>query len=138
MSVQSLSTRSVTEQQAAGAVAVIGGTVIDGSGRKPIRDAVILIDGQRIKVVGDRATPIPPQVKQITASGKFVIPGLMVPFQFLVNGLFPTIPRLFEERYDEVAIEAAQLALRGGVTTVFDSWGPRDGLTKARNAINQG
>ena len=35
-----------------------------------------------------------------------------------------------------MAIESAQIALKNGVTTVFDIWGPRDPLIKAREAIN--
>jgi imidazolonepropionase-like amidohydrolase len=44
----------------------------------------------------------------------------------------------FEGRFDEIAIESAQLALKGGLTTVFDSWGPREYLVKARAAIDAG
>jgi imidazolonepropionase-like amidohydrolase len=41
-------------------------------------------------------------------------------------------------RYDQLAIEAAQIALRNGVTTVFDNFGPRDELIKARNKVDEG
>jgi imidazolonepropionase-like amidohydrolase len=34
--------------------------------------------------------------------------------------------------------EAAQITLRSGVTTVFDTWGPLESLTKARDRINRG
>ena len=119
-------------------VAVVGGTVIDGNGGKPINEGVILIEGKRIAAVGDRSTQIPSRAKQIAAAGKFVIPGLMNACACLVDGVYPTTLIRFDGRYDEVAIEAAQIALRGGVTTVFDTWGPRDSLIKARDAINQG
>jgi len=62
----------------------------------------------------------------------------MSPGQFLVDGTWPPEMIRHEGRYDEVAIEAAQLALLGGVTTVFDAWGPRDPLIKARDTINEG
>jgi imidazolonepropionase-like amidohydrolase len=119
-------------------LAIVGATIIDGNGGQPINDGVILIEGKRIAAVGDRSIPIPPQAKRIGAGGRFVIPGLMAPHQYLVDGAVPATTILYEGRYDEVAIEAAQLALRGGVTTVFDAWGPRDALIKARTAINQG
>jgi hypothetical protein len=62
----------------------------------------------------------------------------MSPHGFLVDGTWPPEMIRYEGRYDEVAIEAAQLALKGGVTTVFDTWGPRDPLIRARSAIADG
>ena len=37
-----------------------------------------------------------------------------------------------------LALEAAQIALKFGVTTVFDTWGPREFLIRAREEINSG
>jgi imidazolonepropionase-like amidohydrolase len=121
-----------------GPIAIVGGTLVDGNGGAPIEDAVILIDGKRIIAVGDGSTQVPPHAKKIAATGKFVIPGLMAPHTYLVDGSVLATTILYEGRYDECVIEAAQLALKGGVTTVFDAWGPRDPLIKARNAVNEG
>jgi len=129
---------SAAEQGNADVVAIVGATIIDGNGGTPIRDGVILIEKKRVVAVGDRAVPIPSHAKRVGATGKFVIPGLMGPHHYLVDGAWPPGILLCEGRYDEVAVEGAQLALKGGVTTVFDSWGPRDPLIKARNAINEG
>jgi hypothetical protein len=41
-------------------------------------------------------------------------------------------------RYEDIMIRGAQIALRNGLTTVFDTWGPRDALTRVRNQINCG
>ncbi len=119
-------------------IAVVGGTIIDGNGGAPISDGVILIDGKRIAAIGDRSTPIPSRARRIAAQGKFIVPGLMSTGMFLADGTWPPLTILYEGRYDEVAIESAQLALKGGITTVFDTWGPRDALLKAREAIKQG
>jgi imidazolonepropionase-like amidohydrolase len=119
-------------------IAVVGGTVLDGNGQAPIENGVILIDEKRIGAVGDGTIPIPPRAQKIYVTGKFVIPALMCPSVFLVEGTWPPEMIRCEGRYDEVAIEAAQLALKAGVTTVFDTWGPRDPLIKARQAINEG
>jgi len=118
-------------------LAIIGGTIIDGNGGAPIKDGMILIEGKRISIVADRSTEIPAGAKRIQAQGKFILPGLMYPKACVLNGSVPDLIR-FEGRYDEVFIEAAQLALKSGVTTVFDYAGPRDSLIKARNAINEG
>lgn len=57
--------------------AITGATVIDGTDRAPIRDAVIVIRGSRISQVGSRReVRIPPGARIISARGKFVIPGL--------------------------------------------------------------
>lgn len=129
---------SAAEKGNAEVVAVVGGTVIDGNGGTPINDGVILVEGKRIRTVGDRSNPIPPHAKQIQTTGKFVTPGLMYPTVILVTPYWPPDLIHWEGSYDEVAIEAAQLALKGGVTTVFDWTGPRDALIKARNSVNEG
>jgi imidazolonepropionase-like amidohydrolase len=118
--------------------AVVGGTIIDGNGGAPIKDGVILISGGRIIAIGDRSVPVPPHARRILAHGKYVIPGLMDANVHLVFDLQAVTLIRYEDRYDELATEAAQIALKNGVTTVFDSWGPRRYLVKARNAINEG
>src|SRR5262249_6975638 len=42
------------------------------------------------------------------------------------------------DRYEEVIAEAAQVALKSGQTTVFDTWGPRRYLMAVRHRINAG
>ena len=123
---------------AATELAVVGGTIIDGNGGAPVSDGVILINGSRIVAVGDKHTKIPPSAKRVNAAGKFVIPGLMDANVHLVLDFYPDTLLKYEGRYNELAIEAAQVTLRAGVTTVFDSWGPRADLVAARDAINAG
>src|SRR4051794_11423673 len=93
--------RSVAERESRDVVAVIGGTIIDGNGGVPISNGVILIEGMRVKAVGDRSTPVPAGARQIHADGRFVIPGLLSPHQFLVEGTWPPEMIRFEGRYDE-------------------------------------
>jgi amidohydrolase family protein len=55
-----------------------GGTLIDATGRDPIEDAVIVVDGERIKAVGKRGeVPIPRGAKIIDAKGKTILPGFI-------------------------------------------------------------
>lgn len=120
-------------------LAIIGGTIIDGTGGVPIEDGVLVIEGKRIVRVGNASTPVPLQATRVPAGGKFLIPGLMNGSICLVGDCsMPLNAIRFEGRYDELAIEAAQIALTGGLTTVFDSFGPREYLIKARDAINEG
>jgi len=55
-----------------------GGTLIDATGRPPIEDAVIVIEGERIKSVGKRGeVAIPRGARVIDAKGKTILPGFI-------------------------------------------------------------
>ncbi len=59
-------------------IVIVGGTLIDGSGGKPLADSVVLIEGDRIAAVGPRdAVQIPADAEQVDAQGKYVLPGLI-------------------------------------------------------------
>lgn len=60
------------------AKAIVGATVIDGTGAAPVDDAVVLVEGEWIAAVGPRdGTEIPAGAEVIDAAGKTVIPGLI-------------------------------------------------------------
>ncbi len=120
-------------------IAVTGATIIDGTGRDPIRNGVLVITNGKITAVGPAGSVnVPASTRTIDAGGKFVIPGLMDANLHLYLNLDLETLIKYEGRYHEIAIEAAQIALRTGQTTVFDTWGPRDPLIKARDMINAG
>jgi imidazolonepropionase-like amidohydrolase len=55
-----------------------GGTLIDGNGGKPLKDAVIVLEGRRIKRVGSKdEIKIPPRAEVIDCTGLTLMPGLM-------------------------------------------------------------
>ena len=57
--------------------ALVGGTLIDGFGGRPVRNSVILIDGERITAVGVQGTlAIPAGAEVISTEGMSVLPGL--------------------------------------------------------------
>jgi imidazolonepropionase-like amidohydrolase len=120
-------------------LAITGGTVIDGTGRPPMAEATVVIRDGRIAAVGpSQRTPVPAGMRTIDARGKFVIPGLMdANLHLYLNGDLESLIT-FESRYHEVVIEGAQIALKAGMTTVFDTWGPRAALVRARDMINRG
>src|SRR5262249_37703329 len=124
--VRRVMTMSNRELQAAEVVALVGGTVIDGNGGAPIKDGVIVIDGKRIIAIGVRTTPIPPQAKISRVEGKFIIPGFIGLNSHVTDDLNTLVK--YEGRYDELALEAAQIFLMAGFTTVVDQFGPRDDL----------
>ncbi|MGB4704319.1 MAG: amidohydrolase family protein [Candidatus Saccharicenans sp.] len=59
-------------------VAVVGGTIIDGTGREPLAGGVIIIEGDRIKEVGPAGkVKIPKEAHKIDASGRWILPGFI-------------------------------------------------------------
>ena len=59
-------------------VAIVGASVVDLKGGPPVADAVVIVEGDRIKAVGPAAsTPVPAGAEVIRAAGKWVVPGLM-------------------------------------------------------------
>ena len=120
-------------------LAITGGTLIDGTGAAPIKNGTLLIEGERIKAIGPASkVAIPAGSRIIDAKGKFIIPGLIDANLHLFLNIDAETLIKYEDRYDEIILEAAQLALKSGQTTVFDTWGPRDSLIKTRDRINAG
>lgn len=126
------------KQDSAGTLAITGATIIDATGGKPIEEGVILVEGKRIVAVGDRSTPVPPAAKKIIATGKYIIPGLMnANVHLLCDTRLENLVRHMGQ-LEELIAEAAQVALKNGQTTVFDTWGPRRFLMAVRDRIEAG
>ncbi len=67
----------VVRAQGSGVMVIDGGTLIDGTGREPVRDALLVIRGNRIESVGRRGqVSIPSTARVVRADGKFIVPGL--------------------------------------------------------------
>jgi len=102
-------------------VALTGANVVDIDGKAPIRNAVVLIDGEKIQAIGPAAaTSIPAGAKVIPLDGKWLIPGLMNMHVHLALNL-PGAARVYDEGRDSIALrmlDNAQKSLRSGVTTI--------------------
>lgn len=122
--------------------AFIGATVIDGNGGQPIANGVVLIDGTKIKAVGPASrVVIPAGAEKIDVSGKFIVPGLMDANVHLVpwpSWTYIEFLARYENNFEGIAEEAAQIALKHGFTTVFDSMGPARPEMRVRDRINRG
>ena len=120
-------------------LAVTGGTVIDGTGRAPLSDGVVLVVAGIVAAVGTAGeVEVPSDATVVDATGKYVIPGLMdANLHLFLNIDLETLIK-HEGRYHEIVLEASQIALKTGHTTVFDTWGPREALAKARDMIDRG
>jgi imidazolonepropionase-like amidohydrolase len=118
--------------------AFVGATVIDGTGAAPIEDCTVVVSAGRIASVGPAAT-VDPGTEVVDVAGKYVIPGLMDANTHSVFDFRPEVLLRYEPgQYDELITEAAQVALRAGITTIFDTWGPVHALRRVRASIDAG
>ncbi len=123
--------------------AIVGGTLIDGNGGTPVADAVIVVERDRIRAAGAKAAvPVPPGATVIDAAGKFVVPGFIDTNVHLslyggVNDRYETLVR-YNARQADIVLEAAQIQLAHGVTTVRDSYGVLPALVEVRERIHRG
>lgn len=102
-------------------IAVVGGTLLDGTGRKPLADSAVVIEAGRITAVGPRAKiKIPEQATIIDAKGKTVLPGLW------------DMHAHFEQ------VEWGPIYLAAGATTVRDCGNELEFVTAVRDAIASG
>jgi imidazolonepropionase-like amidohydrolase len=124
---------------------IVNGTLIDGSGRPPVANQALVIEGERIRSVG----PVPAgldlrddsHVEVIDAAGRFIMPGLIDAHTHLSygyplirgegRGRGPTRPELGVLK----AARSAQRVLRAGVTSIsvpggtwFTDVGVRDAI----------
>ena len=68
-------------------VVLTGARVIDGTGRPPVEEAVLLVRDGRVEAVGPAAeVAIPDGVTRVDASGKTIIPGLITAHAHLNDG----------------------------------------------------
>jgi imidazolonepropionase-like amidohydrolase len=124
-------------------IAISGATLIDGTGGQPVTNSVIIIQGDTIAAVGTVASIIvPPDVRNIDARGKFILPGLIDTHVHLEMvglsdiGEQPDEWQAPSKLRDLVAINA-KLDFIGGFTTVRDL-GSTATTLMVRDAINSG
>jgi imidazolonepropionase-like amidohydrolase len=125
--------------------ALVGATLIDGTGAPPTPDAVVVVEEGRIVCAGDReACPLDDEVPVVDLSGHWILPGLVdAHVHFSQSGWADGRPDALDVR-DRHPYSATVARLRdnpdtffrsylcSGVTTVFDvggypwSWALRD------------
>ncbi|HZP48281.1 MAG TPA: amidohydrolase family protein [Vicinamibacterales bacterium] len=101
-----------------GAYAMTGATVVDGTGRPAIADAVVVVRDGRIAAVGPRRdTAVPAGVPSVDVTGKTIVAGL------------------WDMHTHVTQIEWAPVYLASGVTTVRDMGNEFEFVTPLRDAI---
>ena len=120
-------------------IAIVGATLIDGNGGPPLEDVTVIVTGNRISAVGPRGSvQVPKEARVINGTGKFITPGFIdTNVHLSLYGAGETFVR-YENKNADLALEAAQLHLKYGITTVRDSYGSLLPLVEVRDAINRG
>src|SRR5215472_1303581 len=101
-------------------LAIVGATLIDGTGAVPVPDSAVVVHEGRIVAVGPRSkVKIPKHAKVVDAQGKTILPGLW------------DMHAHFEQ------VEWGPIYLAAGVTTVRDCGNEFEFITAVRDAIAQ-
>jgi imidazolonepropionase-like amidohydrolase len=129
--------------QAKKVTALVGGTLIDGYGGPPLRNSVILIDGQRIAAVGQVDTlKVPAGAQVISTEGMSVLPGLWDAHVHLdINGHadYDHWDRTYPSIQEGVIMPAsAKQLLLAGVTSARDLGASLPEILAVRDRINSG
>jgi imidazolonepropionase-like amidohydrolase len=102
-------------------IALVGGTLIDGTGGPPLRDAAIVARRGRIESVGPRSGfELPRKTREVDVSGGWIIPGLIDAHAHL----------------SPAASWAPARYLAWGVTTVRDVHGGLNSVLALRKRLN--
>ena len=123
--------------------ALVGGTLIDGYGSTPLRNSVVIIEGERIKAVGQVGTlPIPLGAEVISTEGMSVLPGLWdMHVHLMINGHSDyahwdkTYPPMMES---VIMPSSAKQLLMAGVTSARDLGAPLKASIAVRDRIKKG
>ena len=123
--------------------ALVGGTLIDGFGSKPLRNSVVIIEGERIKSVGQMGTlAVPAGAEVISTEGMTVLPGLWdMHVHLMINGHsdYGHWDKTYPPMMESVIMPAsAKQLLMAGVTSARDLGGPLKASIAVRDRIKKG
>ncbi len=123
--------------------ALVGGTLIDGYGSRPIQNSVVIIEGERIKAVGQIGSlAIPKDAEIISTEGMTVLPGLWdMHVHLMINGHsdYAHWDKTYPPQMESVIMPAsAKQLLMAGVTSARDLGAPLKEIISVRDRINAG
>jgi imidazolonepropionase-like amidohydrolase len=138
-----LITPRISQTQSKNIKALVGGTLIDGYGSTPLRNSVVIIEGERIKAVGQVGTlAIPPGAEVISTEGMSVLPGLWdMHVHLMINGHsdYAHWDKTYPPMMETVIMPAsARQLLMAGVTSARDLGAPLKASIAVRERIKKG
>ena len=123
--------------------ALVGGTLVDGNGSRPIQNSVIVIEGERIRAVGQVGSlAVPNGAEAISTEGMTVLPGLWdmhVHLQIVGHADYDHWDKTYPNAFEDIIFPAAaKQLLLAGVTSARDLGGPLQPSISTRDRINAG
>jgi imidazolonepropionase-like amidohydrolase len=123
--------------------ALVGGRLIDGFGGAPIPNSVIIVEGERIRAVGQVGTlRVPDGAEIISTEGMTVLPGLWdMHVHLMINGHadYAHWDKTYPAQFEPVIMPAsAKQLLLAGVTSARDLGAPLEASINVRDRINAG
>ena len=123
--------------------ALVGGTLIDGNGSRPIQNSVIVVEGERIRAVGQVGSlSVPAGAEVISTEGMTVLPGLWdmhVHLQIVGHADYDHWDKTYPNAFEDVIFPAsAKQLLLAGVTSARDLGGPLQPSISTRDRIAAG
>jgi imidazolonepropionase-like amidohydrolase len=123
--------------------ALVGGTLIDGFGGEPLKNSVILIEGEKIVKLGQVGSlAVPKDYEVISTEGMSVLPGLWdMHVHLMIDGHsdYTYWDKKYPPLFRNVIMPAsAKQLLLAGVTSARDLGGPLEECIGVRDDINKG
>ncbi len=123
--------------------ALVGGRLIDGFGGPPLSNSIILIEGEKIKAIGQvGAMEIPKGAEIISTEGMDVLPGLWdMHVHLMINGHsnYTYWDSTYLSSFEKVIMpSSAHQLLMAGITSARDLGAPLEASINVRNRINKG
>jgi imidazolonepropionase-like amidohydrolase len=122
--------------------ALVGGTLIDGYGERPLQNSVIIIEGERIRAIGQVGRIVIPEGAEIISTeGMSVLPGLWdMHVHLMLNGHSDYAH--WDKKYLALAEtvimpSSAHQLLLAGVTSARDLGAPLKASIAVRDRINR-
>ena len=124
-------------------IALVGGTLLDGTGGASVRNSVVLIRGERIEAIGTiESLPVPGGYDVISSEGLTVLPGLWDLHVHLMYAGHPNARYWFDTytpQFERVIMPAsAEQLLMAGVTTARDLAAPPREIVAVKKRIANG
>lgn len=126
-----------------GTAALVGGTLLDVSGRRLVPNSVLLIKGGRIERVGTgESLPVPAGYTRISTEGMTVLPGLWdmhTHLQYSAHADLNRWNRSYLPQMETVIMPAiASQLLMAGITSARDPMAPTDAVLHVKRRIAAG
>jgi len=129
-----------TDEKKENVYAMVGGTLIDGTGNQPLKDAIVLIKGEKIAAAGPATrVDVPKGAEKIDVSGKWILPGF-IDLHIHLGYFFSTL-EYFTDTDSLATIRALKIMndyLRCGVTSVRDVGSPIEPMQALMVAAEKG